>query len=64
MLVRIMYSIGCGIIVTLISYLLGVVLAGIAPLEGIGVFLQAYAAVIGLLAGIWYFFTHGNVRPV
>lgn len=42
--------------------LLGGILAdlGVPIAETIGSFLESYAFVIGVLAGLWYFFTHSD----
>jgi hypothetical protein len=48
-----------GGVVFLIAIGVGMVLGMIPPAVAIGAFLTQWAVVIGLLAGLWYFFTHG-----
>lgn len=59
MLKRIILSVIVGIAVALVCLLLGALLITIKVdfAVAIGEFLNQYAGVIGLLAGIWYYFT-------
>lgn len=59
MLTRIVLSIVVAIVVALVCILVGGILEAfnVNVLEQIGDFLQDYSTLIGVLAGIWYFFS-------
>ena len=62
---RIVLAVIIAVIVTLLCILLGTILVTlkIDIAVKVGDFFQTYGAVIGVLAGLWYFFTHGGVSP-
>lgn len=59
----IILSVVVAVVVTLGCHLLGGILASleVAIATTIGVWLIKYAAVLGVLAGLWYFFAGGYV---
>jgi hypothetical protein len=61
---RLVLAVIIAVVVTLACILLGGILVtlkvGIAVT--VGDFLQSYGAVLGVLAGLWYFFTNGGIR--
>lgn len=59
MLGRIVLAVVVGVIVTLACILAGslLVIAGIALAVTVGDFLKTYAALFGILAALWYFFS-------
>ena len=59
MIARIVIAVVVGVVVTLACILLGLILVAlhIDIAETVGHFLQSYAAVIGILAGLIQFFT-------
>lgn len=63
MLNRVVLAILVGAIVWLVCLFGGGLLATLAipPIVFIGKFLQTWAYVIGVLAGLWYFFAGGGV---
>lgn len=64
MISRILLSILVAIIVTLACILLGAILISlqVSIAVTIGDFLKHFSSVIGILAGLWYFFT-GSTWP-
>lgn len=58
MLGRLVLAVVIAVIVTLACLLLGAILTGlgVAIATTIGDFLSRYSAVLGVLAGLWYFF--------
>ena len=62
---RIVLAVVIAVIVTLACILLGGILVTlkVEVAKTVGDFLQTYGAVIGVLAGLWYFFTHGGLAP-
>lgn len=63
MLSKLILSVVVAVVVTLACYLLKAILAGlnVAIAVTIGNFLKTYGSVLGILAGLWYFF-EGNDR--
>lgn len=63
MLSRIVLSVVVAVAVTLGCYLLGAILTTLTVeiAETIGKFLKEYGAVIGVLAGLWFFFSGGSI---
>ena len=63
MLQKLILAVVVAVIVTLACVLLGAILVtlnvGIAVT--IGNFLKSYSAVLGVLAGLWFFFSGGNL---
>lgn len=59
MLTKIILSIVVAIVVALVCVLIGGILAAlnVDVIKQIGDFLQDYSTLIGILAGIWYFFS-------
>jgi hypothetical protein len=64
MIARIVQAVIVAVVVTLGCLLLGVILDALTVQIAvtIGNFLHSYASVIGILAGLWYFFA-GPERP-
>lgn len=62
MLRKLILAVVIAVIVTLACYLLGGILDSlkIQIAITIGDFLKNYGAVLGILAGLWYFFTNGT----
>ncbi len=62
---RIVLAVVIAVIVTLLCFLLGAILATLKVdiAVTVGDFLKTWGAVLGILAGLWYFFTGGNVIP-
>lgn len=60
MIQKLALSVVVAVVVTLGCILLGGLLndVRVAVAATIGSFLEAYSAALGILAGIWYFFTH------
>lgn len=65
MISRLVLAVVVAVVVTLGCVLLGGILAGlsVAVAVTIGHFLDSYSAVIGILAGLWYFFS-GSTWPM
>jgi len=63
LLARIALAVVVAIAVGLACILLGGILGslGVPPAETVGHFLTAYGWVIGILAGLWYFFSGGSI---
>lgn len=61
MLRRIVLAVVVGVVVFLICLLVGILLAAleVSFAVAVGAFLEQWAAVIGLLAAIWHFFSGG-----
>lgn len=59
MLSRLILSVVVAVVVTLACTLVGAILIslGVAIAVTIGDFLKAYAGVLGVLAGLWYYFS-------
>jgi len=59
MLSRIILSVIVAVVVTLACYLVGAILTTLRVdiAVTIGVFLQSWGSVIGILSGLWYFFS-------
>lgn len=55
-----LYAILWAVAVTIVAYLLGAFLEIITPVVALGTFLQSYAWLIGLAAGIFYFVGNGR----
>lgn len=67
MLKRIILAVIVAIAVTLGCYLLGAILAALKVdiAVTVGDFLKTYGSVIGILAGLWFFFTGSTTaRPL
>ena len=62
MLNRLVLAVVIAIVVGLVCLLVGMLLAslGVPPAEAVGGFLTEYAWVIGVLAGLWHFFSGGS----
>lgn len=62
---RIVLAVVIAVIVGLLCVLLGGVLITLnVPIaETVGGWLKQYGLVLGVLAGLWYFFTHGGIAP-
>lgn len=62
---RIVLAVVVAAIIGLACLLLGALLGDIhiEVASTVGDFLRQWGFVIGLLAGLWYFFTHGGVSP-
>ena len=62
---RIVLAVIVAVVVTLACILLGTILVTLKVdiAVTVGDFLKSYGAVIGVLAGLWYFFTNGGLRP-
>ena len=62
MLSRIVLAVVVGVVTGLVCLLLGAVLGSmdIPPVSAIAGFLTRWAWVIGILAGLWYFFAGGS----
>lgn len=63
MLTRLVLSVVVGIVTAIVIYLLGVVLIEVDA-ESVGNFFKNVAGILGLLAGIWYFFVGNNSRHI
>jgi hypothetical protein len=65
MLSRLILAVVVAVVVTLACILLGAILHALTVSIAltIGDFLKTYSAVIGILAGLWYFFQGYNVWP-
>ena len=65
MLSRLILAVVIAVIVTLACVLLGDILASlnVAIATTIGGFLSKYSAALGVLAGLWYFFSNANWWP-
>lgn len=67
MLSRLVLSVVVAVIVTLACILLGGILVALSVSIAVtvGDFLKSYAGVIGVLSGLWYFFSGANLfgRP-
>jgi len=65
MIGRSVLAVVIGSVVGLACILLGMLLVSldIPPAEAVGRFLENYAWVIGILAGLWYFFRGGFSLP-
>jgi hypothetical protein len=63
MIARVVLAVVVAVVVTLACILLGGILADlkIDVAVTIGKFLENYGAVIGILAGLWYFFSGGGI---
>jgi len=61
---RIVLAVVVAVVVTLACILLGTILAGLKVdiATTVGDFLKTYGAVLGVLAGLWYFFVNGGIR--
>ena len=59
---RLVLAVVVAVVVTLACILLGSILGGLKVeiATTIGGFLKNYGAVLGVLAGLWYFFAGGN----
>jgi glutamate mutase epsilon subunit len=57
MIKQVILAIVVGIVTAIVVALIGVVLVEVG-VEQIGNFVKGVAAVVGILAGIWYFFTN------
>lgn len=66
MLTKIILSVIVAIVVTLGCYLLGAILGAleVSIAVTIGEFLTKWGSVIGILAGLWYFFAGGNLFKI
>lgn len=64
MIARLALAVVVAVVVTLGCYLLGAILDALKVQVAItiGDFLKSYGSVIGVLAGIWYFFTGGGIN--
>lgn len=62
MLSRLVLAVVVAVVVTLACILLGAILTAltVSVAVTVGDFLKTYAAVIGILAGLWYFFSGAN----
>lgn len=58
---KLILAVVVAVVVTLACYLLGAILDALTVQIAvtIGNFLKSYGAVIGILAGLWYFFSDG-----
>lgn len=65
MLARIALAVVVAVVVTLGCLLLGAILAALTVQVAItiGDFLKSYSSVIGILAGLWFFFAGGPGYP-
>lgn len=65
MLARIALAVVVAVVVTLGCLLLGAILAALTVQVAItiGDFLKSYSSVIGILAGLWFFFAGGSSYP-
>ena len=65
MLSRLALSVVVAVIVTLACVLLGAILKSldVAIAITVGDFLAKYSAALGVLSGIWYFFSNANWWP-
>lgn len=59
LLVKLILAVVVAVVVGLVCILVGAILASInvPPAEAVGHFLNQFAWAIGILAGLWYFFT-------
>lgn len=59
---RIVLAVVVAVVVSLACILVGGILAslGVTIAVTVGVFLKSYAWVLGVLAGLWYFFSGAN----
>ena len=64
MLSRLVLAVVVAVVVTLACILLGGILISltVAVAVTVGTFLKNYAGVLGVIAGIWYFFAGGNLH--
>lgn len=62
---RIVLAVVIAVIVGLLCILLGSILItlNIPIAETVGGWLKQWGFVLGVLAGLWYFFTHGGLAP-
>ena len=62
MITRLILAVVVAVVVFLVCSLLGIVLGSLnVPIaETIGRFLRSWATVIGVLAGLWWYFTGGT----
>ena len=62
MLKRLVLAVVVAVVVTLACYLVGGILEAlkVEVAVTIGSWLQQYAEILGVLAGLWYYFTNGN----
>jgi hypothetical protein len=58
-MLRILYAIGVGLIALIVCLLIGAILTAVG-LPQVGNFLKSYAALVGLLCGLWFFFVDGK----
>ena len=65
LITRLVLAVIIAVIVTLLCILLGGILTTLKVdiAVTIGDFLKNYGAVLGVLAGLWYFFTNGGISP-
>lgn len=63
MIARVVLSVVVAIVVTLLCILLGAILVTLkVPIAiTVGHFIETWAYVIGILAGLWYFFAGGSI---
>lgn len=63
MLSKLVLAVVVAVVVTLACLLVGAILAGlgVSVAVTIGQWLTSYAAVLGVLAGLWYFFSGVNL---
>jgi len=63
MLSKLILAVVVAIVVTLACYLLGAILIALKVeiAVTIGTFLKSYGGVLGILAGLWYFFTNNGL---
>lgn len=66
MIRKLVLAVVVAVVVTLLCVLLGSLLAALQVEVAVvvGGFLKTYSAVLGILAGIWYYFTGGSLTLV
>lgn len=60
MLSKVAMSVVVGVITALVTALIGIVLVSVG-VHDIGEFVKGIAPLVGLLAGVWYFFTNRSL---
>lgn len=65
MINRAVLAVVVGVVVFLVCLVVGGLLVDlhVSFAETVGAVLRDWATVIGLLAALWYFFTHGGIAP-
>jgi len=57
MLSRIVLSLIVGLVAFGVTFLVGLVITLVPGIAPVGVFIQAVSPIVGVIAGLWYFFT-------